>query len=858
MNPAHRVAIVAIGKWLLAVCSILALGSAVGGCKQKDSAGGTAGNAINAPTQQSAEPGYFKTHFQTEAQFVVETVAADIAEMAWFAQRRGLPDTNVFSVNAQEVAGTVDAPVYRVTVTFPDKAPIQTTVNVSGPIWSERIYADLTAAIAEGAWLKSPSSKPNNDTTMLTYLSDGLAESIEQENLELSENLEKDFTNPALHEQAAALLGAFALRENSAQFQDIRMALCRMTAHMALARFLAGKNPPGINGQVADCMSLTLMNDEVAALEQLKKMDTKDKAVAAWVRVLGAHASRDFRPLNYSEFAQGIERVAWFWAYSAASSRAVAWEKAGTNVAEIPDYSRIAGAMGYSVQMGNVMLQAWLPLEFKEIGDIYKLSHGRALDEKDMVEALNAAPDRCFKPGGDDPPRISVIGWGLWALQLQRHLCHAINIDYHSLKDRQGLPEEAQQFAEQYNSQLGGLRLYAFLRRMNCTNDVSYRAATDEGWVFFTQFPHLTPLVWLQYLSGGVSFAPRYRPLPNPHCNEWTVHNPLPGTAYDVDARLGLPSLVGGYGAGSGDQILKVHKMAPYDIEIDRYIGRTFYTTNWTYEAAMSTFGLLQPYSALASAAIADSIADQPEKYEKLMEHASEMDPSFYYNLGDYEWQRGQTNEAFIVYEKAVDKDPDALSAARYAPFLIDHYLATGDQEKARKMADLAGDVYSASGLAAKAGYFEKTGELSQALEWFDKITERYGTSNEAFEFCRRHMPPTGNAKADQEITAHMKNWLDAQKKVTLAELTGPPGDGVILEGKQGAPNDTPLASGDIVVGVRGIRVHNTEQLTIARDMEASAKVTVIVWRGGGYQEFTVTLPPNHRFGFGIQNYSRN
>src|SRR5581483_7660817 len=113
-----------------------------------------------------------------------------------------------------------------------------------------------------------------------------------------------------------------------------------------------------------------------------------------------------------------------------------------------------------------------------------------------------------------------------------------------------------------------------------------------------------------------------------------------------------------------------------------------------------------------------------------------ELDPSYYYNLGDYEWEHGQTNEAIKVYEKAVEKDSDALHAANYAAFLIDHYLATGDQKKAREMADLAGDVYSQRGLAAKAWYFEKTGDLPQALEWFDKIAERYGSSNEALSFC--------------------------------------------------------------------------------------------------------------------------
>ena len=228
------------------------------------------------------------------------------------------------------------------------------------------------------------------------------------------------------------------------------------------------------------------------------------------MRVLQAYASRDFRGLTSAEVAPCVERIAWFWAYSSANSRAVAWDKAGEEVARIPDYSRIAAAMGYSVQMGNVMLQAWLPLEFAEITKIYQLSHGRELEKKEWVSALNQAPERCFKPDGKDAPEISVIGWGLWALQLQHHLCQAIATDYNSLQRKLGVPEDAQEFAKKSEDEFGGLRFYAFVRRLVCADAASYRKSVDEGWAFWTEFPHLTPIRWPDYLCGKVSFAPLY------------------------------------------------------------------------------------------------------------------------------------------------------------------------------------------------------------------------------------------------------------------------------------------------------------------------------------------------------------
>jgi tetratricopeptide (TPR) repeat protein len=841
--------------WPIAACLLLLTDGLGLGCKRNETA---ATNPGQPTPHQAAGSGYFKTPFQNESQFVVENITTDIAEMVYFARNHHLPDAKVLSVDAEETGGTPDAPAYNVTVKLGTSSPVHTTVTVSGPIWSEEVYSKLTAAIAREVGLESPSSSQTNDTTMLAYLTDGLAATIEKQNLKLSEDLQKDFLNPALHEQAAALLGAFALRENSGQFYDIRLALCRMTAHLALARFLAGQNPPDLNGELANCMLLTLMNNQVPALDQLKKVDTKDRVAATWARVLQAYASRDFRSLTSAEVAPCVEQIAWFWAYSSVNSRGVAWDKAGEEVTRIPDYSRIAAAMGYSVQMGNIMLQSWLPLEYEEIGKVYQLSHGRDLEKKELVAALNEAPERCFKSGSKNAPQISVIGWGLWTLQLQHHLCQAIATDYNSLQRKLGVPDDARQFAEKCESEFGGLRFYAFVRRLVCADAASYRKSVDEGWAFWTEFPHLTPIKWPDYLCGRVSFAPLYLGgIPNPHCNEWTSHNPLPGTAYDADARLDFQSFTGGFGSGGREQVLKVHALAPYDIEICRYIGRTYYTTNWTYEAAMSTFGPLLLYSAVAGSCIADSLVSQPEQYEKTMEHVAELDPSFYYNLGDYEWKRGKTNEAVKVYEKAVEKDSDALHAANYAAFLIDHYLATGDKEKARATADSAGEVYSYRGLAAKAGYFEKTGDLPHALEWFDKIQERYGKSTESLSFCSRHVMATGDAALDKEIATRLKKWFDNQKQVKVADFQTPPTNGLVLlrELKNDATNNKALEKGDVLVAVRGIRVHNLEQLAIARDLDSASEVKVILWRNGSYRECNVSLSDGHRLGFEIGDY---
>jgi hypothetical protein len=116
---------------------------------------------------------------------------------------------------------------------------------------------------------------------------------------------------------------------------------------------------------------------------------------------------------------------------------------------------------------------------------------------------------------------VRVIGKALWALEVQHHLCLRVTSDYHSPGNYLALPEESSEFARDSEKQFGHLRFYDFLRRLDCTNATTYRESTDAGWAFTVKHPQLTPVAWLDYLCGWVAFAQPYRPIPNPHCNEW-------------------------------------------------------------------------------------------------------------------------------------------------------------------------------------------------------------------------------------------------------------------------------------------------------------------------------------------------
>jgi len=111
------------------------------------------------------------------------------------------------------------------------------TVELAGHVWSPRNYERLARSfMADGAGL-SISEDPMRDRADLAGLLDPTVDGLRQENVRLSRLLQDHPRSPSIHERAALLLAA-AARRQSADGRDTRPLLCRMTAHLAVARAL--------------------------------------------------------------------------------------------------------------------------------------------------------------------------------------------------------------------------------------------------------------------------------------------------------------------------------------------------------------------------------------------------------------------------------------------------------------------------------------------------------------------------------------------------------------------------------------------------------------------------------------------
>lgn len=189
--------------------------------------------------------------YTTEQERLVSAIAGSILNIAAFADR--FDEGDAFQVrNSTGAQRGAKFTLQRRAEVF--------TVEVSRHVWVPRAYGRIARSfMADGAGL-SISEDPTIDQGGGAGVS---GEAVVRENVRLSRLLQAHPRSPALHERAALLL-AVAAAERAAGDDDIRPLLCRMTAHLAVARALHG-DILSEDGQLAERLLAQLSDREAAA-----------------------------------------------------------------------------------------------------------------------------------------------------------------------------------------------------------------------------------------------------------------------------------------------------------------------------------------------------------------------------------------------------------------------------------------------------------------------------------------------------------------------------------------------------------------------------------------------------------------
>jgi len=801
-----------------------------------------------APPPRQAR-NYFKTHFQDESQFIIESILTDLTEMTCFAKSNSLPAE--ISVAAMERSDSqFRKPHYDLKITIGTQPILDQSLKIEKAIWSPELYLGVTKTLL-GDTAPPVNRHDPDDLSVAEALTDLLPATIEAQNQRVSSLLATNFADPTLHEMAAVLLGSFALREFSGYFYDVRSPLCRMTAHLALARGLsAGRT--GINGQLAEALLSTLMNNQTEALAKLKPLESQPK-LKPWVVALRARNTYDYRPLEGRSDLTRLEWIIYFQATSRCISADSAWTKLPPALHKTSsDFSRIAYGEGRSVGLGHELNESSLVLEFAETGAIYSQFSTADPTPEELLKFLNLPPERCFTGTSNS---VRIIGPGQWGTFEQRHLCHALRGTFNFLQRSWGVPEEAKRFTDESDEKYGTLRLYPFVQRLNCLNEAEYRAAVDKGQPVTMATPHLVaPDIW-NYIAFPPKFAQFYWPYSHPHANEWHKHNPPPGTAYNPSSRRYHPSLVNR--PDSAQVLGELHELAPYDEHISQELLKLKYQGKETYAQVEEVYRPLLEYSSEENWRLAPYAKSDPTRYEQVMLRNAKLNPGGYFTLAEYFADRDQDEKAARYYEKGIELDTDAVRMSNNCNWLVRYYFRKGEKAKAEELADRAAEVYSSAGLRAKADLMELEENHDEAFKYFRRIEERYNQSGPLVGFCVRYKVQTGSHRFDDFIETRIKALFPrGLEKVGLARFKSAPHEGVLIDGENDALKQVGLKKGDVIVALDGLAVYDNTQYQYVRTL-TNGPMQLIVWNGTQFAETTAN-PSNRLFGVQFQDYSHH
>lgn len=242
--------------------------------------------------------------FATEQQWIVSDVTAAIAGMARFASAGSVDE--IPAVAASDKPGESES-TFVVTLAR-DRDPVR--LAVADYIWSPGTYVRL-AELLFATSRASDGPVVSAELDVRSALTDLRTDVLFDQNERLSTALTRDISSATAHESAALLVGALALRESSTMFADVRPALSRMAAHLAVARALRGIRQESLDGTVATVVLTVLSGRQREALELVQTVERRAASDAdrAWVRALRLRITGDWRGLASPESATRIERL---------------------------------------------------------------------------------------------------------------------------------------------------------------------------------------------------------------------------------------------------------------------------------------------------------------------------------------------------------------------------------------------------------------------------------------------------------------------------------------------------------------------------------------------------------------------
>jgi tetratricopeptide (TPR) repeat protein len=778
-----------------------------------------------------------------EDEWIVGQVARDLGQLMAYAAavERGNAKAEPPAIKVTLAAAPTGVPeerTWEIQAKPANGALLTDTLTMSGTPWGPEAYQPWLQKLG-AAWKvtaqPAPASAPASVVELLTTPT---VKNFLQANTEISAGLTQSPGTAVLHEEAALLLGALAWSEAAGNFSDPRGMLNAAAAHLAMAQWLRAAQAPSLDGRLAATTLLMLTGRQAEATQQVEALAKEPNLPAAaqeWVAALRLGNFGDWRTDKPGKEASFLWRRAYY--------RNVLQDISPDP--EAPDWARIALGWTFSVQVGNVFTSRATRQEMAEIQELmaaYGLKATQGLDA--LLGVKDSGP---WADGG-----ITVVPQGMWGARAQRHLFAALAETYYHLEEMLGVSSEAAQFRNAA-AQVGGgnLALRPLLDFYLAGSQANYDQAMQAVATLVREHPELvTAANW-----RAVRLLPEHWNNRNvvPAYNGWFTPWVPPGTTYDTVNRYYFDEVQN----QSAETFEAWRKLAPLKGTLALGLLHAQYGDDPTPEEAEAALSPMKDYNLPLAMRVADTEKDNPDQYAEAMKAVCAMDPQQYMELGRHLEDGGHYDAAAVAYQKGVDLAPDRVGVANEMEFLVKYYYDHGDRDRALKVAQMAADVYSYSGLAVLARLYLWMGKYPEALGMVKQMQDRYGGTDLGVVVYDTWAKDTGEAAAKTAADAGWKEYFPkGLEPVKLADMAQapPPTDGVqLLEGGYFLTHNG-LDKGDVVVGINGQRVRNLSQYSLLLDLPRKVEYDILYWHNGQYGEGKMYLP-DRRFNVDASTY---
>jgi hypothetical protein len=785
--------------------------------------------SLSAPVS-AADPPDIERAYRTEQDWLVSMILGAAADLSSYARHPGQ--------GGQDVTVAVTSPrpgLANVDVTA-GSARISGPVQLSPYLWAPMAYVPAVRGLLPAGATDAAGTPASWGVEMLRRLREPDTAVLQEESQRVSEALNAAPLDATLHEEAALVLTVFALKERAQKFHDVRLALCRMTAHLALASALrhdgAGRS---LEGSVAESVLLAIVGRQMEAIAAMRAAAAQlpGDVARSWSNVVWLRATGDWRRVKFGPDLTVLEQLEYFFTLrnrmgGVATSTLLETfhpEPTGDWTRSIMDHFPGAAA-------GLVYAVPGVDAQLREAGAVLHALEGVSLDESALLDRLNDGSARPVVAG-----RVQVLDWGLWGPFFQRHLLWAGGQASHF--QRWKPREEGQAIVHRVEPMIRRLLLFALLARGRAFDNPSYDEAMGAAVPLLARRAELvTPANWRLMLEKPAFAGTAWQV---PIDTDWFAP-PLPfGCVMDMTPRMMGPYC---WRDVSPAQLQELRKIAPYDYSLAWHLVIEAYGRKATANEIRSVFGELLDYDAGALLGFAKLRKGSPEDYIPVATKLCSMEPDTCPTLAEYLADLGREEEAARVFEDYMGKAHDMVGLSNTVHWFVRYQLDMNRPDKALEVASLADDTGEWSGLVAKCEVLDRTGKLDEAQTCYRELEDRFDDGIHMLEFLLRNRGTAGGARLRQEASQRLQAVFGGEPlRGSAATLSGQPKAGLKVTDVGFTARKAGLRVDDIVVALDGVLVRNVSQFRVAWVLRWSPDVVVTVWRHGGYADIRVHTP---------------